>query len=364
MDIDPDAGLVKRVKVLGYESLNRRRYTPEAAQSGLAFYEGARVNLDHAANPHATRGVRDRFGVLSQCTAEADGVWANLRYNPKHSYAEEFRWWAENAPDAIGLSHNAVGQGHDEDGVFVVERILAVRSVDLVADPATTKSLFEGQNQGGPKPVKLKISQLIEHVNAKLKATAKRCIEMGDLDPEMEVEAPVDADAGGEVDHEAALTSGFEQACSAIVRKVLDGSMDAKEGIAKLKEFLNSHGKLSGGGNAPSEPAETEEAVKKHPAYKAMASRLDAIEAANKVAAKKAQAAKVIGEAKLPKEAITDLFVESVESAADEKAMKALVEDRRKLCSIQRPRSAGATTQATTESVSYESFVKNLKKGA
>lgn len=46
-------------------------------------------------------------------------------------------------PDAFGLSHNAQGEGDEKDGIFVVSKIVEVRHVDVVADPATTKSLSE-----------------------------------------------------------------------------------------------------------------------------------------------------------------------------------------------------------------------------
>lgn len=368
MVADDGEPVLRNLKILGLNSANRRRYTLEAATAAVSMYSGAKCNLNHPANASAVRDIRDRFGVFENITVSGDGVRGDLRYNPKHPMSESILWWAKHQPEAIGLSHNAVGQGHDEDGIFVVERILDVRSIDLVSDPATNLSMFE-HNQGGDRPVKMKIGKLIEHVEKKLAAKAKRLIEMGMLDDELEVDAAPGDD--GEVDHEAALTSGFESACTAIVKKVLDGSMDAKEGIAKLKEFLNSHGKLSGGGNAPADDGDdsgddtmpTEEAIKKHPFVVALANRLDAVEVANKVAAKKAQAAKIIDEAKLPKEAVTALFVESVESANDEKAMKAIVEERRKLLSIQKPRSTGQV-QNTTEAVSYEQFVKTLKKGA
>jgi hypothetical protein len=50
---------------------------------------------------------------------------------------------AERMPDAFGLSHNAQGEGDEKDGIFVVSKIVEVRHVDVVADPATTKSLSE-----------------------------------------------------------------------------------------------------------------------------------------------------------------------------------------------------------------------------
>jgi hypothetical protein len=53
---------------------------------------------------------------------------------------------AERMPDAFGMSHNAQGEGEEnKDGVFVVSKIVEVRHVDLVADPATTKSLSESK---------------------------------------------------------------------------------------------------------------------------------------------------------------------------------------------------------------------------
>ena len=41
----------------------------------------------------------------------------------------------------IGLSHNAIGEGDTQNGVVVVRRLVKVRSVDVVSDPATTNGL-------------------------------------------------------------------------------------------------------------------------------------------------------------------------------------------------------------------------------
>jgi hypothetical protein len=43
----------------------------------------------------------------------------------------------------VGLSHDAVGTGYTKDGVFQVQKVIEVKSVDIVADPATTQGLFE-----------------------------------------------------------------------------------------------------------------------------------------------------------------------------------------------------------------------------
>jgi hypothetical protein len=141
--LESAAGLLQGVTVLGLSSRNRRRYTPEAAASALSLYEGALVNLDHPDRPDDPRSVRDRFGRLVNVRFEGGRIRADLRYNPEHPFAATLEWFAENDPSAIGLSHNAVGEGKDEAGVFVVRKIVELRSVDLVAEPATTRGLFE-----------------------------------------------------------------------------------------------------------------------------------------------------------------------------------------------------------------------------
>jgi hypothetical protein len=141
--LDGAGGMLRGVTVLGLASRNRRRYTPEAAADALSLYQGALVNLDHPDRPDGPRSVRDRFGRLVNVRFEGGRIRADLRYNPEHPYAATLEWFAENDPGAIGLSHNAVGEGKDEAGVFVVRKIVELRSVDLVAEPATTRGLFE-----------------------------------------------------------------------------------------------------------------------------------------------------------------------------------------------------------------------------
>jgi len=103
--------------------------------------ELARAGQTGEAN--ASRSGRRRVGKLVNVRVEAGKLVGDLAYNPKTDIGRQLRWWSENMPDAIGLSHNAIGQGETVDDVFVVEKIVSVRSVDLVADPATTSGLFQ-----------------------------------------------------------------------------------------------------------------------------------------------------------------------------------------------------------------------------
>ena len=107
------------------------------------MYAGAKVFLDHPDKPNVGRSVKDLIGVLGDSPAmDGNGVSSDLIINPSHPYAAAVVWLAKNKPGAIGLSHNAIGEGETKEGVFVVNRIVSVRSVDLVIDPATVKGLF------------------------------------------------------------------------------------------------------------------------------------------------------------------------------------------------------------------------------
>lgn len=139
-----DNPIVPGVKVLGIESKNGRRYPLEVMKNALEKYEGAIVNIDHPAGSEP-RSYEDRFGRLTNARMESDGIYADLAYNPKHPLAEGFQWWVKNDPKAIGLSHNAQAKTkmNEQDGVEEIEEIVAVDSVDLVAEPATTAGLLE-----------------------------------------------------------------------------------------------------------------------------------------------------------------------------------------------------------------------------
>ncbi|MBC7350842.1 MAG: hypothetical protein H5U08_00640 [Thermogutta sp.] len=141
--VDRERGVIYGVKVLGLESANGRVYLPEALQRAAALYEGKPVNVDHVSGSQL-RSYRDRIGKLVNVRVGHDGLYADLVVNPKHPLAEQLFWDAEHAPENVGLSHDARGKTAVRNGKVVVEAIESVRSVDLVAEPATTRSLYEG----------------------------------------------------------------------------------------------------------------------------------------------------------------------------------------------------------------------------
>jgi hypothetical protein len=192
--VDAAAGIVRGVKVLGLVSDNGRRYLAEAVRAAAPLYEGKGVYLDHPARPGLQRSARDRIGWLQRVRVEADGLYADLHLLTSDPASAKILEAADKRPELFGLSHNAEGKGDHEGGVFVVSEITEVRSVDLVADPATNKSLFEGRTM--PRTLK----DLVEAGKLAPKAKAQFLEDMyeddeaplGDLPASPEPAAPED----------------------------------------------------------------------------------------------------------------------------------------------------------------------------
>lgn len=227
--IDRDKGVIYRCKILGLESANGRRYTQNAVRSAAKLYEGRKVFCDHPGKPSDQRSIRDVFGWFENVIAETDGLYGDFHLvNPKTELAESVMNAAENKADLYGFSHNSLGEGDEIDGVFVVGRISEVRSVDLVSDPATTKSLFEGRAMK-----KMSLRKLLEWVKpkqAKAKANLKKLLEDDaplDMDLDVPDDMPVDEPAPAE-------GGGMDALTNAIAAIVKDGNHDLAMKVLKL----------------------------------------------------------------------------------------------------------------------------------
>ena len=113
------------------------------SKQAAALYENAKVNVNHPqGHPAAPRDYRDRLGQI-RCVAmrPGEGLFGDLHFNPKHALAEQLLWDAEHAPENVGFSHNVEARTVRRGDEIVVEAITRVQSVDLVADPATTRGL-------------------------------------------------------------------------------------------------------------------------------------------------------------------------------------------------------------------------------
>lgn len=142
--IDKENGVVSGVKILGVKSRNNRVYPLETLRDAAPLYENAKVNVNHPdGSPNESRKYQDRVGSIKNVTLQENGLYGDFHFNPKHPLAEQMLWDAEKAPENFGFSHNVEAVVRLENGAQVVDKIVRVRSVDLVADPATTSGLFE-----------------------------------------------------------------------------------------------------------------------------------------------------------------------------------------------------------------------------
>jgi hypothetical protein len=160
MRVDAQAGVIRGVKVLGLESRNGRSYLPEALAEAARLYENAKVNVNHPkGNPAGPRDYQDRIGTIRGVALRpGEGLFGDFHFNPKHALAEQLIWDAQHAPENVGFSHNVEARTSRHGERVVVEAITRVQSVDLVADPATTRGLFEAA--GGEPTKRLSLDDL------------------------------------------------------------------------------------------------------------------------------------------------------------------------------------------------------------
>src|SRR3954463_1862378 len=143
--VDRAAGVARGVKLFGPSPGNGRRYRENALVDAVALYEGAKVNINHPkGHPLSPRDYQDRLGVVRGVQFRTgEGLFGDLHFNPRHALSEQLVWDAEHAPQNVGMSHNVLARTKQLGDETVVEAITKVQSIDLVADPATTKGLYE-----------------------------------------------------------------------------------------------------------------------------------------------------------------------------------------------------------------------------
>lgn len=227
--VDRETGVISGVKILGFQSANRHgqagakssEYCREGAEKALHLYEGRQVFADHPprSNPKVERSIRDLVGVIRKPVIEADGVYGEIHYPPKSAIGQHVADLAETMPDSFGLSHNADGVGRVKGGKYIIESIEKVRSVDLVTSPATTKGLFESQEQS------MTLKELLESRGFKSQDLVS-LLEDDGLD--MPMDAPPPADATGWRDH-------LKNAVSAIIS---DETLDEDAVKKKINQIL------------------------------------------------------------------------------------------------------------------------------
>ena len=153
--VDTEAGIIYGVKVLGPRSRNGRIYEDSAIRKALPLYEGVTVNINHVrpdpkTGAHVERPMQDRWGVLRNVRYKEGSIYADLHYIKNHPMTAQLVEAAQRFPEIFGLSHDAGGDEQLIDGERRVVEMYEVKSVDVVADPATNEGLFESYRPVNP----------------------------------------------------------------------------------------------------------------------------------------------------------------------------------------------------------------------
>lgn len=305
------------------ESQSKRKFAYTYPESTLMEaapkYEGVPVYIDHLQEGKTRRNLGSKFGkVVNARFKEGKGVLGDIRFNPKHVLAEQILWAAENMPDELGCSHTANGNiGRNSSGLFV-ESIISVASVDLVAESATTTTLFEGVIADTIKA---------EDENNKLFRVVNTAVEL------MYKELYSDNDEAARVDTIMTLAKDLVKEANKYAKKFRESKeMEFKDiQIDDLKKERPDLVEAIAAGDK----TELEELRAKV----ALADREKLVESK-------------LTEAELPGKAVTDTFRKSLIEARDEEHITRLIEDRKELVKL----------NDSPESKDGESFEEGKKK--
>lgn len=242
--VDRDRGVIASVLICGFESANGRDYPATVFRRDFKAYEGRPVNCDHGREPTVDRRLGWFENVAPDPTdGRPRGDFHLLKTHPMYERVMEA---AERNPSLYGLSHVALCDVGRKGGREVVEAIRSVESIDLVADPATTKGLWEN------KPVKTTIRKFLESWGSRFdpdqqKRVRKFLVEMDDAPTDMAPigDSPMDEPAEG-AEPDDALWSGFQSAITAILDQYATDK-DASAAVKAITKYLKAHAKLTGG---------------------------------------------------------------------------------------------------------------------
>jgi hypothetical protein len=244
--VDREAGVIRGMLVCGVESLNKRRYPwGKGLTHKKGTYEGRVVNCDHG----QTASVDRRLGWLANEQTDPHGQpRADLHVLKSHPLAGRVFEAAERNPALFGLSHVAMCRTRHEGGIEVVESIEEVESVDLVADPATTKGFFE--SKGGravPSTLRAVLESLEPRATPERKKLLRRVLVEMDDAPGMAglADAPAD-EPDAATDPDEAIDDAFRQAMHAQVDALLDESHTLADFLSKCRELFKSRAKIMG----------------------------------------------------------------------------------------------------------------------
>lgn len=329
--VDRKNRIIRNVCVLTSESKNRRTYSSESLDDVVHLIDAnGRCFYDHSREDNGSRrSTRELIGKLSNPRREDTNVFADLKV--LEDEAPRIFSMAEDMPDIIGMSIDGeavIKPSGSEEQNDLVERVMILNSTDLVAYPATTKSLFEEEdNDPDGSTNEDEEVPTMEHILRLLKALGADTDGLSEDNVAQTVDTFI-----------ASMNEGTAEA----KRKELD------DRIATLETELEKANKAKDEIEAELDGYKTKEALEQ--------------------ARKQARAdAKEYG---IPDRLVSDVFINLVANTEDEEARKALLEERKAIAdSVSEELDLGASREErqieeeeeTTDELSDDEAVRRLR---
>jgi len=388
-NINDEARTISNVCVMGTRfSKNGYEYQDSAINKLTSLTSGSKFFLNHPAKEEqkqrdGVRDIRDWAGIFSNAHQDGDKVYADLTV--REAFWPLVKDVAVLRPTGIGNSINSrVSVYKDEKGKEHVVDIDVLKSIDLVASAATTQNLFEAypdtsgdtqediEKEEGillDKMKERKLSRAINSIQYEAMDLIDEIMRKKDApfkDKRVEIVSILD-DLGNEIDNimtgKTKLTSDsnkFGNETTTIKKETEDDDMDLSKltleelrngrtdlvkalmdevansektktmesELASLREKVTELTKAVEEGSTAKETLEKENATLK--------SKVDEYESKEKKVAKEALIREKIEIAKLPKEAITEVFVQDL-MLKDEAGIEASIEDRKAIWKAAKP---------------------------
>ena len=302
--LDTENRVLRGIAFLTERSRNGRLYTETALASTAQKLNGKKAFINHAMGMEMFAGARDIRAVLGwHENGRVDGktVRSDLHYLPHHS--EWFESMVANMADKVGFSVHGMGKITKEEGAEdeTVEDMEQVFSGDLVSEPGSTTTMFESAP-----------------------AQARESTEEGQMDL---TTITLEQLREGRPD----LIRDVEQD----FRETQDEAAAADKLREEIKGLREENGKLK----TENDEFRVKEKVREHHAL----------------------VEQCLAAAKLPEDVVTETFVDQLRAAENEEAIKALIDDRRRLAEQLKPKgvhSSGAQSRIE------ESLKPKGKKGS
>ena len=144
--VDLQNNRISGVAILNSISRNKRVYLPSALQSIIPLVNGCKSFIDHSSDAFGNISVLRLLGSFSNARLDNGKVKADLNVLESAQAKDLLFELAQRSPYSVGFSvacRGVIADKLDASGREQVEKIIALRSVDLVVEPAATSGLFE-----------------------------------------------------------------------------------------------------------------------------------------------------------------------------------------------------------------------------